>query len=579
MAKLSLWFSKSQAGLYELERTLFVSNDHIDKEIVAVRGKTAGAYKHAGTFQWTPGVKALSVICMTAVARQLKRVKSILPLLEGGKDSLASSLDYALNKQPEWLFDMFGTDKNGNTYLRQLLLRSNPGRRWRGTVSISLNEQLLAPQSINIYVENALVKSAEELRRLALAIENQAARTSATNTNIDKNESGTLSIGEVIGSIITPVNENDIQDIFNYEEEQFPGSHATKERLLEWFQHDPNNFMCIKEKDASFMAYYIIFFLKPAALDAFLTGNLLEDDIQHTDLATPSSEVYLEQSELHICVFASRMHASMFTVDLLWHLIGRILDLAINGCLSTIYAEAATKEGQAFLARFGFSPCYRAVGDPLFQLKFDLKILHEWERKYRLRSFCRDSSNAFQLSEVNKLRNLNPEHEKMQVAIIIRRMKKEDIPAAAHVYTSAFPQQTFSKEWLECAFNSFPKCQLFVAEQSTKIVGLILWTEKSGFRKEAFFELEQIIVHPEFQRKGIGSQLIIESLPEVGSKIAERHACLKNIIINTQSDNNSQELYRKTLGAKPVAIVSKKFMADGVYMIAKDVKIPLKVTS
>jgi hypothetical protein len=238
MIKLSLWFTKSPTGICELERTLFTGNHHIKKEIIAVRGKTAGAYKDAGTFQWTPGVKALSLICLTALARDLKQVENILPLLEGGKNSLASSLDYALNKQPEWLFDMFGIDKNGNAYLRQLLLRSNPGRRWRGTVSISLNEQLLAPQSINIYVENILVRDAEELQRLALAIQNQATKTPIASTDRDETESAISTAPPV--EVIDPVNKNDIEHTFNYEE-LLSGGHATKLRLFE-SEHASNTF-------------------------------------------------------------------------------------------------------------------------------------------------------------------------------------------------------------------------------------------------------------------------------------------------------------------------------------------------
>ena len=83
----------------------------------------------------------------------------------------------------------------------------------------------------------------------------------------------------------------------------------------------------------------------------------------------------------------------------------------------------------------------------------------------------------------------------------IRRMEAKDLPGAAEVHQRAFPRQTFSADWLSCHFNAFPACQAFVAENSRgNIIGLILWTEKSGFRKEAFVELEQIAVEPEERR-------------------------------------------------------------------------------
>lgn len=115
MSELSLWFAKSESGISELERTLFTGNP-VQSEIIAVRGKTAGAYRNAGTFQWTPGVKALTVVFLTAISRSTLDRKTFSPLLAGERGSLASSLDYALNKQPEWLFDMFGADEKSNAF-------------------------------------------------------------------------------------------------------------------------------------------------------------------------------------------------------------------------------------------------------------------------------------------------------------------------------------------------------------------------------------------------------------------------------------------------------------------------------
>jgi hypothetical protein len=293
---------------------------------------------------------------------------------------------------------MFGTDDQGNCYLRQLLLRSNSGRRRNGPVRISLNEKLIPPQSIKIYVDNVLINYADELQQLIwLTLHNSGdtkiCAPDSTGHGSDAGEFQTM--GEMLPTIV-PATDKDVDNIFEYEEKEFPGSHATKERLLEWCQHDPNNFMCIKDAGSSFMAYYIIFFLKPSALKAFLKGDLMEDDITPANLGKLFCGTYTRQESLHVCVFASRSHASMFTIDLLWHLVGRILELAVTGFLSTIYAEAATPSGQAFLRRFGFQPINqrRAQGDPLFELKLSPAILREWEERYRLRTFCRSSTNG-----------------------------------------------------------------------------------------------------------------------------------------------------------------------------------------
>ena len=157
--------------------------------------------------------------------------------------------------------------------------------------------------------------------------------------------------------------------------------------------------------------------------------------------------------------------------------------------------------------------------------------------------------------------------------VVIRRMTEHDIEHAAEVHAAAFPRQTFSKDWIECGFRAFPKIQFFVAEYLDQIVGLVFWTEKSGFRKEAIVELEQIAVQPSLHGQGIGTLLIQESLPSVAAKIAERGASVKHLLVNTRADNFAQRLYRKAMGAVPVATISGMFAVDEVYMIAKDVEI------
>ena len=137
-----------------------------DAEIVAIRGKSSAAYTGAGSFQWTPGVKALAIILLKALSQDLNENTIYMPLLEGERGSLASSLDYALDKQPEWMYSMFGADNKGNAYLRKLILRSNSGIRRGGLVALSLNEQLLSPQSIEVYFKNMLLKNGQESERL-----------------------------------------------------------------------------------------------------------------------------------------------------------------------------------------------------------------------------------------------------------------------------------------------------------------------------------------------------------------------------------------------------------------------------
>ena len=156
--------------------------------------------------------------------------------------------------------------------------------------------------------------------------------------------------------------------------------------------------------------------------------------------------------------------------------------------------------------------------------------------------------------------------------VTVRRAKAEDVPATAEVHKLAFPRQTFSPEWIDCVFRSFPKSQLFVAEREGKIVGLIFWTEKSGFRKEAILELEQIAVHPDYQDRGIGAELIIRSLPCVAEKIAERGAKLGTILGNTRVDNRALKLYKR-FGVETVATIPGMFSADEVFLVIRNVDV------
>jgi len=159
--------------------------------------------------------------------------------------------------------------------------------------------------------------------------------------------------------------------------------------------------------------------------------------------------------------------------------------------------------------------------------------------------------------------------EKTAIKFLVRRANAEDIAAAAEVHKQAFPRQTNSREWLDCVFRSFPKSQLFVAETGSEIVGLIFWTEKSGFRKEAVVELEQIAVRPDHQDKGVGTELINRSLPAVAEKIAERGAKVGTILGNTRVDNQALNWYQR-FGAEPVATIPGMFSADEVFLVIRD---------
>jgi hypothetical protein len=164
---LSLWFT-TEGGI-ELLKTTFKSPD-LHADVCAVRGRTGGAYSTQSTFQWTAAVQALSVLLLKAAIRQKKGIKTLEPLLEGGKGSLASSIDGALYKQNAWL-DLFGTTAQGDSLSRKIITRTNPGRRRFGPVLVSINERLLPADSIHIFLDNQPTNDTKRLEGCVNAIE------------------------------------------------------------------------------------------------------------------------------------------------------------------------------------------------------------------------------------------------------------------------------------------------------------------------------------------------------------------------------------------------------------------------
>jgi ribosomal protein S18 acetylase RimI-like enzyme len=149
-------------------------------------------------------------------------------------------------------------------------------------------------------------------------------------------------------------------------------------------------------------------------------------------------------------------------------------------------------------------------------------------------------------------------------------MHIEDVEAVAEIHTQAFPRQENSWKWINSNFAAFPRIMIFVArDEKDKIVGYIQWIHKSGFRKDAVMELEQIAVLKPNQGKGIATQLIQESLIDVKNYLDDNKSTLKFILISTRTDNKAQELYKKILGAQVISIIQDLYSADEVLMLAK----------
>jgi hypothetical protein len=139
MRNLALYFESG-----ELTEVIFQDGQNTPAR-ASVRGKTGGAFRTAGSFQWTSAVKAFALLVVKTCAI------SEDTLLRGDGSSLAASLDYAISKQPLWLTEMFGSDQNGICLVRRMILRTNPERKRPGPVTLGINHMYLPLESIVVF--------------------------------------------------------------------------------------------------------------------------------------------------------------------------------------------------------------------------------------------------------------------------------------------------------------------------------------------------------------------------------------------------------------------------------------------
>lgn len=152
---------------------------------------------------------------------------------------------------------------------------------------------------------------------------------------------------------------------------------------------------------------------------------------------------------------------------------------------------------------------------------------------------------------------------------MITELSNDDLKEASQIHREVFSRQLCSLEWLSCSLYAYPRFLCYVAKDKNKVIGYIIWSQKSGFRTEVVIELEQIAVLPEFQGKGIGGSLIKQSLEKVKLEIEKRDAKLKHLIVSTRADNQAQKLYQKILGAEVEATITNLYSADEVLMVAR----------
>lgn len=147
-----------------LNQTTF-SHPLLAQRLVSVRG--AMAPQNTGTFRWSSGVRALTLL-LTKQALLLEARKYGVPdsppvAIHGYQNSLAASLDYAISKQPLWLQDMFGMTPQGLPIVKLLLKRMNPDRKRPGPVTVFIQN---LDFSVEIELDGAALQGERLLRHL-----------------------------------------------------------------------------------------------------------------------------------------------------------------------------------------------------------------------------------------------------------------------------------------------------------------------------------------------------------------------------------------------------------------------------
>ena len=147
-------------------------------------------------FNWTVGVRAATLLLLKAAYGDKPAT------LVGEAKSLAASLDYALSKEPGWLFDFFGMTSQGTAIARTLFGRRNSERKRPGPVEIYINDGILPSKDISIFLNNERADS-QQIKALIEAIQGGVFQRSALVS-----ESGPVAAFES-GKEASLVGEND----------------------------------------------------------------------------------------------------------------------------------------------------------------------------------------------------------------------------------------------------------------------------------------------------------------------------------------------------------------------------------
>jgi len=186
----------SEGSTIQLQQTKFQHPllDVDNGELVTVRGSGLVLPPPVGNFRWSQGVQALTAFFLRAASSDTSKASRYEPKLIGRAGTPAASMDYAISKSVNWLHDMFGTDSRGRSYIRRIVRRANADRKMPGPVELYLNDKVLPPAAIRVYLDDVRLTDWNELREMAERVEEawyqqyKKNRRNASTNNIRKVE-------------------------------------------------------------------------------------------------------------------------------------------------------------------------------------------------------------------------------------------------------------------------------------------------------------------------------------------------------------------------------------------------------
>ncbi|MDA9764457.1 MAG: N-acetyltransferase [Opitutales bacterium] len=97
---------------------------------------------------------------------------------------------------------------------------------------------------------------------------------------------------------------------------------------------------------------------------------------------------------------------------------------------------------------------------------------------------------------------------------MVRRALKEDFASAQEILDLAFAPSPCESTLVECVYRSTEVFHDWVYLESDRIVAYVLYTQACRRDELVGWHLAPLAVHPDFQNKGLGSELIEQTLLE-----------------------------------------------------------------